>query len=142
MEIHNSIDSKIIEHVRSLENLMYPENMQMLQDIATVEDLQDYLEGQEVVVVTGDRWYCIIAVHPGHLEVADLAGSLNIAELKQLFQLIKGIANGRQIEADLRKSTSWRLIQFAVKKNRVQIVSEESWWWDSEEMVCTRFLCN
>ena len=51
MEIHNSIDSKIIEHVRSLENLMYPENMQMLQDIATVEDLQDYLEGQEVVEI-------------------------------------------------------------------------------------------
>lgn len=138
---HTVLNDELLKFIVGIEGNSYPLNMQAFQD-ADVEDIRELCGGLETTAFTGSTWYCLIALHSYNIEVCDLAGRLTFGELINLLAELKVLANGREVKADLRRTTSWRLIQAAAKRGRVTITREEPWMWGNEEMVYTVFTIN
>ena len=119
--------------MREIELKCYPHHMLSMQDVHTLEDLQDYCESTKVHVFGDNTWYCIVAKR----EVVDLA-SINKLDLKTLFQLLtdlKGWFGTKSFTMDCKKDTSYRLIKRLESQGTLVLKKEISWDWEGVEMV-------
>ena len=119
--------------MREIELKCYPHHMLSMQDVHTLEDLQEYCESSKVKVFGDDTWYCIVAKR----EVVDLA-SINKLDLKTLFQLLtdlKGWFGTKSFTMDCKKDTSYRLIKRLESQGTLVLKKEISWDWEGVEMV-------
>lgn len=130
---------KLLRHLRSVEQAVYPTAYQQLQDVQTWADLRDYCEGKPKVW-TWKRGYCLVTKK----ELIDLASEtpLSLADLRILMSQLAKHFGHREVSLDARASTSWRLIQFAVKRGWIKILSEEAHDWEGETFheIVVRFL--
>lgn len=120
-------------NIRNIEAAAYPEYMQYLQEVHTLEDMQEYCESKKILVLEGEGWYCIC----GKDEVVDLAAisKLSIQEMLRIGTELKKWFGTKKITLDARKSTSYRLIKFFSRGGKVSILSEEEWTWGEDIMV-------
>ena len=120
-------------NIRTIEAAAYPEYMQYLQEVHTMEDMQEYCESKKVLVLEGEGWYCIC----GKTEVVDLAAisKLTIQDMLHIGTELKKWFGTKKVTLDARKSTSYRLIKFFSRGGKVSILSEEEWTWGEDIMV-------
>ena len=121
------------QNLRNIESSVYPSHMWGMQDVRTLEDLQEYCESSKVKVFGDDTWYCIVAKR----EVVDLA-SVNKLDLRVLFQLLtdlKGWFGTKSFTMDCKKDTSYRLIKRLESQGTLVLKKEISWDWEGVEMV-------
>ena len=120
-------------NIRTIEAAAYPTHMQYLQEVHTLEDMQEYCESSKVLVLEGEGWYCICSKN----EVVDLAAisKLAIQDMLHIGTELKKWFGTKKVTLDARKSTSYRLIKFFSRGGKVSILSEEEWTWGEDIMV-------
>lgn len=119
--------------MREIELKCYPHHMLSMQDVHTLEDLQDYCESTKVHVFGDNTWYCIVT----NKEVVDLA-SINKLSLKTLLGLLEDLKDwygSKSFDMDCKKDTSYRLIKRLESQGTLVLKREESWDWEGVEMV-------
>ena len=121
------------QNLRVIESEVYPSHMWGMQEVETLEDLQEYCESSKVKVFGNDTWYCIVTKK----EVVDLA-SLQPMSIKDMLQLLLQLQDWfkeRKFTLDAKEDTSLKLLRYLSKKNKIKILKEESWDWCGTSMV-------
>ena len=121
------------KNLRIIESTVYPSHMWGMQEVVSLEDLQEYCESSKVKVFGDNTWYCIVAKR----EVVDLA-SVNKLSLKVLLELLtdlRGWFGTKSFTMDCKKDTSYRLIKRLESQGTLVLKKEESWDWEGVEMV-------
>ena len=121
------------QNLRNIEASVYPAHMWGMQEIETLEDLQEYCESNKVKVYGDDTWYCIVAKR----EVVDLA-SVNKLDLRVLLQLLTDLKDwfgSRSFSMDCKKDTSYRLIRRLESQGTLILKKEVCWNWDGVQMI-------
>ena len=121
------------QNLRNIEESVYPAHMWSMQDVETLEDLQEYCESNKVRVFGDDTWYCIVAKR----EVVDLA-SVNKLDLRVLLQLLTDLKDwfgSRSFSMDCKKDTSYRLIKRLESQGTLILKKEVCWNWDGVQMI-------
>jgi hypothetical protein len=128
-----------LEKVKEIEKRAYPEFMLRYDSIDSVDDAKEELEsecggGQYFCHVDND-WYILGCNRANEIEVEDLASvkSLGFAELNIILNLLRSFGP-KNIRADCRSGTSYRLLKLAEKRGSIEIFSEEPWNWGNEKM--------
>jgi len=116
-----------------------------MQDCRSWEDLCDYAEASgpaDLRVLVGENWYCMYILSSG--EIVDLAanGKVALKDLLNLWKQIKRDLRGREISLDARMETSWKFIQFLVKRGEIILTSTERWKWEGEWFYAIRAVVN
>jgi hypothetical protein len=115
--------------LQEVELACYPEQYRSIADCERVSDLKDYCEGKPTVW-KWERGYCIATSG----EVVDLASttSLSLSDMIELHELLRKHFGGRVVTMDAREGTSYKLLKFAEKRKRLQILSDRSYDWGGE----------
>lgn len=128
-----------LEKVKEIEKRAYPEFMLRYDSIDSVDDAKEELEaecgGGQYFCHVGDDWYILGCNRSNEIEVEDLASarSLGFAELNIILNLLRSFGP-KNIRADCRSGTSYRLLKLAEKRGSIEIFSEEPWNWGNEKM--------
>lgn len=122
----------MLSNLKVIESSVYPSHMWGMQEVETLEDLQEYCESEVVHVYQGKSWYCLVTPE----EVIDLAsiGSMTLTELLILLSDLEVWFDNRVFQMDCRASTSMKLIKHLERKGKLKILKEESWSWEDEIM--------
>lgn len=120
-------------NLKTIESSVYPSHMWGMQEVETLEDLQEYCESSKVKVYGDDTWYCIVAKR----EVVDLA-SINKLDLRVLLKLLTDLKDWfgkKSFTMDCKKDTSYKLIKRLESQGTLVLKREEYWEWGDVEMV-------
>ena len=117
----------LLQHLAAVEAAAYPAALQQMQDMESLQDLEDYCEGKPTVFAW-EHGYCLCT----RGEIVDLAATapLSLAELRTLLRQLKG--HSKRVELDARTSTSWKLLQYAQRRGYLTILKAHPWDWDGE----------
>ena len=135
----------LINRLKAIEKMAYPEEYQQLQEIATTRDIAEYVgcDDDELRVIVSNDWYAIIALTHNSVYIADLASERKKLNRIQFFEFItklKEIMGNRKIlKFEARESSSYRLVKRAVEQGVLDVVMDEPRIWGAEvfhDMVC------
>jgi len=127
---------RVLSHLKNIEASVYPKHMQMLQDCQSLCEVADYAECEvsDLIIQTGNNWYCIIADHGDWVEIVDLA---SVGPMRDIFSLIGSLRRrlaGKRIVMDARKRTSYPLVRLLIRRVGGKILEDEKWYWNGDEM--------
>ncbi len=120
---------EVLKELKTRESKAYPAYMWGMQSCLSWEDLEDYCESSKVTVeLLGNVGYLILTKN----EIVDWVGDKNVFKA---FRVIKDYYGNKSFNVDLRKSTSWPIMELMEKRGRITIEDTSSWDWDGEEMI-------
>jgi hypothetical protein len=133
------ITKKTIRHLRKIERAVYPAYMQQMQDIRNVVDLAIYCEGRPHVRVWRDGY--IIYTRREIVDLCSLS-PLSWGEINMIYKTLRKFYKSRKISADLRETTSYRLIKLYEKRGKIELLHDTPWYWGNEvyHEVTVRFM--
>ena len=121
----------MIARMRRIERACYPEGMRQLGDVRTWADLREYAEGEPTVIMLANG-YLIVTDD----EIVDFAvdGRLSIPELFRVFRFLREHFSGREVLADLRERTSYRLVRALRSRGDLDMEILDTYEWCGETM--------
>lgn len=127
----------VIALIKRIEAEKYPDNMQMLQDIVSIQDIADYCEVDiiDLGVYTYSNGYMLLGLdrQEKRVEIVDMAGKFAMSDLLSVLSSLKEFT-GWTVTVDARETTSYRFMQYLVKHGHLEILEDEPWNWDGEIM--------
>ncbi len=140
------ISEDTLEFVRNVENQAYPETMKMLQDIETVEELEDaynyYLS--ELTIARNKDWYIIYGEDEDSVEIVDIASLPDRdreASRKEMHNYLVGVINrkakngNKPVTLNAKEDTSYRMIQRMVANGEYEIVEDTPNTWEDDDSI-------
>lgn len=118
-----------IERIKKIERMCYPVHMRQMQDCHTWHDINAYCEAPASVICT-DNAYCLYTDR----EIIDIA-SIAPRDTISIFHQIRRELSGRRLYVDLRKSTSYRIVQRLNARHFLRFDEVDHWDWDGVAMV-------
>jgi hypothetical protein len=128
--------------IQKIERSSYPNYMRSYQSIKfnkIADHLIDYLESNDFVILLDDSAYLIATFDGNSAEIVDFAGKSNIFRFFTVLNEIFVSRNIRFFGADLRETTSYRLVDFILRKTESMLESDSIWYWESEAFHAVRF---
>jgi hypothetical protein len=134
--------SAILAHVKRLEAACYPAALQTLEEVDSLVDLFEHCEAP-IHALTWPNGYLVMADHGSSVEVVDMAAEqpLTLRQLRVLWAEVATIAAGRVVVADVRQSTSARLLFAAQQRGLAQVTWGEVWDWNGHPFQAVEFSC-
>lgn len=144
MNVHGNFDDELYKFIIEIETEAFPPQWQAYHTAVDMVSLLHEMVGDHAqpIILTGDGWFCVMADHVGYsLEVCELAGHMSLRDLNDLLKYIKEVAAGREVTADLRECTSGKLLKFASRHGKVEVLDHTPYpMADGEPMVSVRFV--
>ena len=126
--------------IRVIESEVYPVHMQMMQEVYSRSDLEEYVEeaAKDISILVEPHRFYVIFTKQG--EIVDLASVdvLSLSELSSLLELVLRETGRRSVTMDCRESTSMKLVRFLCRSRRdgfnwSREINYE-WDWEGEVM--------
>ena len=126
--------------IRVIESEVYPVHMQMMQEVYSRSDLEEYVEeaAKDISILVEPHRFYVIFTKQG--EIVDLASVdvLSLSELSSLLELVLRETGRRSVTMDCRESTSMKLVRFLCRSRRdgfnwFREINYE-WDWEGEVM--------
>jgi hypothetical protein len=125
----------LLKTLRRIERVAYPEEYRQLQDCRSMTDLYEYCETEDIKIVSGSGWYCLLGFHGSAVEIVDFASErpLRGEILRAIADIAAAIpATVTTLTGDFRESTSYRLLQF-LTRYKWGVVHASPYWWGGEK---------
>ena len=130
-----------VKDILRTERKAYPSQFWMMQDCLSKSDIAEYCECQEkdLLILGNKTWYALLAKErQGKAEFVDLAKqpSLKFLPWVEILESLKG-QGIKEIRADLRTSTSFKILKHFSKRFGIYFLKEKHYFDDffGEEMV-------
>jgi len=127
---------KVLSHLKRIEKAAYPSYMRMMQSCRSLEEIAEYAECDvsNLIIRTGENWYCIIADHGNWAEIVDMAAEGVMRDMFSLIETMRQQLSGKRIVLDARVSTTYPIIRRLAQRYRLSILRDEPWFWGEDEM--------
>jgi hypothetical protein len=130
-----------IELVKQLERKFYNNSdMWFFQDMESIDDIKDYVENYnskdiKIHIDDNKEWYILISEFPNKktIEVVDMAGNFGSTLIKKVEEIFSKYT-GWIVKADLRETTSYRLLIIIKKKQKIKMIRDSEWDWSGDNM--------
>jgi hypothetical protein len=137
-DLHSST-TLTVEEIKEIEREAYPPHMREMGDVRNLADIAEYADCRaEELIVLGKprRWYLIAAVRGEEAEVVDLAKRPGTGAVpwRSFVRLARARAIKR-VRFDARRATSYPLILALAPRLGMEILRQEPWSWEGEDMV-------
>ena len=123
--------------VKELELKIYQkynaEHMLALDIVNNLKELKEFCEGYPYIYLIEDYGYCLYTKK----EIVDFASlkPLSLKQINELYIHLKEFYKSKTIKTDCKKDTSYKIIKFMERRNKIKIIKEQEWFWEETEMI-------
>lgn len=140
-----NISSNTLDFIISVENQAYPEEMKLMQDINSVDELEDiygyYLD--ELTIVRNNDWYIIYGEDEEGIEIVDIASlpTRDRAATQEIHNYITRVINrkayseNKPVKLSAKEDTSYRMIQRMVRNGEYEIIEDIPDTWANNNQI-------
>lgn len=134
--------NNMVKTIKKIERIAYKDNkfMLMMQHIDNIDCIKNYMETDNIDIYWNDYSYVIVGIDGNSMEIGDLATTqpLTMIDFKKMISFLRMNIlenNITTITCDMRKKTSYRLLNYICKRLGFSVTYNESYYWNNEEMV-------
>ena len=146
-----SISQETLNFIVMVEDIAYPEEMKLIQDIEDVEDLADTYDTEvySLTVARNNDWYIVCTEDDESIEIADIAALPERdreASRQEMYDYMTKVLNvkaarfGKNISLNAKEDTSYRMIQRMVRSGDYEIIEDTPNYFDYGETIQMHYL--
>lgn len=141
-----NISQETLDFVINVENEAYPEEMKLMQDICSIEELEEtygyYVE--ELTIARNNDWYIIYGEDEDGIEIVDIASlpTRDRVSTQEIHNYITRVINtkahsqNKPVKLSAKEDTSYRMIQRMVRNGEYEIIEDNpDTWVNNDEII-------